>query len=79
MAVKLSALRVGLPLPSRKIPGTHSVRGCVDPRAIVRLEGLGQLKKPHLTGTRSRDLPACGVVLQPTTLPRAPYILRSVE
>jgi hypothetical protein len=24
------------------------VRGCVDPRAIVRLEGLGKLKKMHL-------------------------------
>jgi hypothetical protein len=25
--------------------------------AIVRLEGLGQLKKIHLIGTRTRDLP----------------------
>jgi hypothetical protein len=49
-----------------------SVRGSVDPRAIVRLEGLGQLKKIHLIGTRSRDLPDCSIVPQPTTLPRAP-------
>jgi hypothetical protein len=25
----------------------------------VRLEGLGKLKKIHLIGTRTRDLPAC--------------------
>jgi hypothetical protein len=30
----------------------------------MRLEGLGQLKKIHLIGTRSRDLPAYGIVLQ---------------
>jgi hypothetical protein len=38
--------------------------------AIVRLEGLGQLKKINLIGTRIRDLPAFSIVPQPTTLPR---------
>jgi hypothetical protein len=39
----------------------------------VRLEGLGQLKKSNeLIGIRTRDLPACDIVPQPTTLPRAP-------
>jgi hypothetical protein len=38
----------------------------------VRLEGLGQLKKIHLIGTRTHDLPVCSIVPQPTTLPRAP-------
>jgi hypothetical protein len=38
--------------------------------AIVRLKGLGQLKK-ILIGTPSRDLPVCSIVPQPTTLPRA--------
>jgi hypothetical protein len=43
------------------------------PRAIVRLEGLGQLKKfSDLIGNRSRDLPACSVLPQPSTLPRTP-------
>jgi hypothetical protein len=37
----------------------------------VRLEGLGQLKKIHLIGTRTHDLPACSIVPQPTTLPHA--------
>jgi hypothetical protein len=45
-----------------------SVRGCVDLRAIVRLEGLGQLKKVHLIGIRSRDFPAYSIVPQQTTL-----------
>jgi hypothetical protein len=40
----------------------------------MRLEGIGKLKKKkkiHLIGTRTRYLPACSVVPQPTTLPRA--------
>jgi hypothetical protein len=67
MAARLSALRAGRTLP----PGIFfflrflvliSVRGCVDPRAIVRPEGLGKLEKIHLIGTRFRDLPACSIV-----------------
>jgi hypothetical protein len=36
-------------------------------------EGLGKLKKISLIGTRTRDLPACSIVPQPTTLSRAPH------
>jgi hypothetical protein len=37
----------------------------------VRLEGLGKLKGfIHLIWSRTRDLPACSIVPQPTTLPR---------
>jgi hypothetical protein len=35
----------------------------------MRLEGLGQLKKSNdLIEIRTRDLPACSIVPQPTTL-----------
>jgi hypothetical protein len=43
----------------------------------VRLEGLRKLKIIHLNGTRTRDLPACSIVPQPTTLPRTPYVKNS--
>jgi hypothetical protein len=32
-------------------------------------------KSNDLIGNRTRDLPACGIVPQPTTLPRAPHVI----
>jgi hypothetical protein len=45
-----------------------------NPRVIVQLEGLGQLKKKSSTliGNGTRDLPSCSIVSQPTTLLPAP-------
>jgi hypothetical protein len=71
MAARLSALRAGPFLPPGRFLVLISVR--VDYRAIVRLEELGKLKKSTSSGIRTGDLPACSIVPQPTTLPRAPW------
>jgi len=48
--VRLSALRTGRIYSTENIPGTHVVRGRLDPRAILRPEGLWQSKFPRLPG-----------------------------
>jgi hypothetical protein len=60
--VRFSALRAGHPSPPGRFLVLISVRGSVDPRAIVRPEGLGKFKIIHLIWTRTRDLPACSIV-----------------
>jgi hypothetical protein len=74
MTAILSELRADRAL----LPGIFlvfvSARDCVNCRAIVLLEGLGELKKlNYLIGNRTRNFPACSVVPQATTLRRTVF------
>jgi hypothetical protein len=63
MVLRFSALSAGQPLPLERFLVLISVRSWVDTRAIVRLEGLGHLKKSSdLIGNRTRYLPVCSIV-----------------
>jgi hypothetical protein len=76
MAVRLSAPRPGRPLPPRKIPGTHFRQMLSGPQGHNSAGTIRPIEKPNdLIGIRTRDLPACSVVPQQATLPRAPYLI----
>jgi hypothetical protein len=62
MAVRLSALRAGSALLPERSSGTHFCKRLNKPQGLVRLEGLGKLKKCNdLIGSLTCDLPACSI------------------
>jgi hypothetical protein len=64
-------LNVHVQLANKKGLKKNSVRDCINPGAIVRLEGLGTLSEFNdIIGTETRDLLACSIAYQTSTLPR---------
>jgi hypothetical protein len=67
MAVMMSALHTGNPLPPGKFFFLISVRVYIDPRDILWLEGLDQIGNRLTPRIETRDILACSIVPQPST------------
>jgi hypothetical protein len=80
IAVRLSALCAGRPLPTGRFLVFIYVRGCVDPRAHTEPE-RNELNETYsdLIGNLTRDPPTCATVPQPTTLWRTTSIVILTE
>jgi hypothetical protein len=73
MAVRVWAWRAGRPSHRRKIPGTHFCSRLSRTQGHSAAGRFRAIEKSNdLIGARSRDLPACSTVPQPTTLSSAP-------
>jgi hypothetical protein len=63
----------------RKIPGTHFCSGLSRYQDYSAAGRIRSIKKSNdLIGNRTRDVPACSVVPEPTTLPRATLLVRNL-
>jgi hypothetical protein len=67
------SLKRGPLFTPRKIPGTHFCYRLTRPQGHSKAGRIRSIEKSNdLIGDRTRDLPACSIVSQPTALPRAP-------
>jgi hypothetical protein len=61
------------PITPRKIPGTHFCQRLSQPQGHTAARWIRSIEKSNgLIRNRIRDLPACSIAPQPTTLPGAP-------
>ena len=72
-AVRLSALRTGHLYTPVNIPGTHFCYGPIRPQGHSEAGKIMSTQNSSDTiGNRTRDIPACNTVPEPTAPPRAP-------
>jgi hypothetical protein len=63
------------PFTPKKIPGTHFCYRLSRPQGHSVAGKIGSIEQfSDLIGNRTRDLVACSIVSEPTTLPRAPIL-----
>ena len=75
MVVRLSALRTGRFLPPGNNPATHFCQRLSQPQGNSAFGRIMSMKNfSDIIRIRTRDLPACKAVPQPTAPPRAPTI-----
>ena len=76
--VRLSALRTGRLYPPGNIPGIHFCQRLSRPQGYSAAGRIMSMKNSSDTiGNRTRDLPTCSAVPQPTALRRAPRVHRN--
>jgi hypothetical protein len=77
MVVKLSALCAGCSLLPGRFLVLNSVRGPNQPQGHSAAGRIRSIEKSNdLNGNRTRDLPPCSIVPQPTMLSRTPHFCK---
>jgi hypothetical protein len=77
MAVRLSALRAGRPLPPRMIPGTHFCYRLGRAQSRSAVGRIMSIKKSNdVIGNRTRDFPACSIVQLKYKVMRSALVVR---